>query len=144
MKKPWSDSVKLRAVIRELSKHGNVSEALRDAKASRAWVYERRATDPDFSDVFDEAKRCGLEVLKDEAHRRGYRGVLEPVFYKGEEVATVRKYSDNLLMFLIKQADPSYREHFQLEHANAGGRPFLFQMMLHPQAVAASQAEGGK
>lgn len=131
-------------VIRELSKCGNVSEALRKAKASRAWLYERRQTDPDFADAFQEARACGIEVLKDEAHRRAYSGILEPIFYQGEEVAKVRKYSDTLLMFLIKQADPSFREHYQVEHANAGGRPLMFQMQLHPDAVAAAQSPPGE
>lgn len=138
VKKAWDESVKLVAVIRELSKCGNVSEALRLAKASRAWVYERRQTDADFADVFNEARACGLEVLRDEAHRRAYGGILEPVFYQGEEVAKVRKYSDTLLMFLIKQSDPTFREHATLEVGNQAGRPFLFQMQLHPDAVAAA------
>lgn len=142
VKKPWQTSVKLQRVIAELAKRGNVSDALRKAKASRAWVYEKRQVDLEFAAAFDEARECGIEVLKDEAHRRAYDGVEEPVFYQGEEVARIRKYSDTLLMFLIKQADPSYREHFQIDHGNASGRPFLFQMSLHPDAVADQQARG--
>ena len=139
-KKTWQESTKLVLVVRELMKHGNVSQALRKAKAGRGWVYRRRKEDADYHDAFEEARLCGIEVLKDEAHRRAYEGILEPVFYQGDEVATVRKYSDTLLMFLIKQADPSYREHFQIDHGTAGGRPFLFRMTLHEDAVAAQQA----
>ena len=137
----WATSVKLVRLIRELGRHGNVSHALHAAAASRSWVYARRQSDVEFADAFEEARKCGLEVLKDEAHRRAYEGVNEPVFYQGEEVAHVRKYSDVLLMFLIKQADPSYRERGVLELANEAGRPFMFQMQLHPDAVAA--AKGG-
>ena len=139
-KKTWQESPKLVTVVRELMKHGNVSRALSAAKAGRGWVYRRRQEDTDYHDAFEEARTCGIEVLKDEAHRRAYDGVEEPVFYQGEEVARIRKYSDTLLMFLIKQADPSYREHFQIDHSNAGSRPFLFKMTLHPDAVAAQQA----
>lgn len=131
--------MKLVQVVAELARHGNVSEALRKAKAGRGWVYRWRQEDLEFADAFEEARKCGIEVLKDEAHRRAYTGVEEPVFYQGEEVARIRKYSDTLLMFLIKQADPTYREHYHLEHENAGGRPFMFQMQLHPDAVAAAQ-----
>ena len=138
-KPDWLKSVKLAAVIRELSKHGNVSQALRKAKASRSWVYEKRQLDREFSDAFNDARDCGIEVLKDEAHRRAYEGVEEPVFYQGEEVARIRKYSDTLLMFLIKQADPTYREAYNVDIGAAGGRPFLFQMSLHPDAIAAQQ-----
>lgn len=137
----WRESVKLVAVIRELSKTGNVSDALKVAKASRSWVYEKRQTDLEFAAAFDEARRCGKECLEDEAHRRAFKGVEEPVFYQGEEVSRIRKYSDVLLMFLIKQNDPSYRERQQLELSQAGGRPFMFQMQLHPAAVA-EQSQG--
>lgn len=140
-KKTWQESTKLVTVIKELQHHGNVTWALKKAKAGRGWVYRWRQEDPDFRDVFEEARKCGIEVLKDEAHRRAYEGINEPVFYQGEEVARIRKYSDTLLMFLIKQADPSYREHFQIDHGNASGRPFLFQMALHPDAMAAAKAQ---
>lgn len=136
----WMRSKLLVKVIAELEKHGNVSEALRKAKASRGWVYEKRQTDLEFASAFDDARACGLEVLKDEAHRRAYEGVDEPKFHQGEICGHVRRYSDTLLMFLIKQSDPSYREHFQVDHGNAGGRPFMFQMQLHPDAVAAAKA----
>ena len=61
------------------------------------------------------------------------------MFYQGEICGHVRKYSDALLMFLIKQADPSYREHHKIDHGNADVRPFLFKMTLHPDAVKAAQ-----
>lgn len=139
LKKTWQESSKLVIVIKELQQHGNVTWALAEAKAGRGWVYRWRQEDPDFKDAFEEARACGRESLIDEAHRRAYEGLDEPVFYKGEEVAKVTKYSDTLLMFLIKQSDPSYREHFQIDHGNAGGRPFMFKMALHPDAVAAAK-----
>jgi len=139
-KKTWEESTKLVLVLRELQKHGNVSRALSKAKAGRGWVYRRRQEDPDYHDAFEAARICGIEVLKDEAHRRAHEGILEPKFHQGEVCGYVRKYSDTLLMFLVKQADPSYREHFQIDHGQAGGRPFMFKMTLHPDAVAAQQA----
>lgn len=135
----WMKSAGLLKFIAALGKHGNVSHALKDSHLSRAWVYEKRQTDLEFAQAFDDARKCGLEVLKDEAHRRAYDGVEEPVFYQGEEVAHVRKYSDTLLMFLIKQHDPSYREHFDVNVGNQGGRPFMFQMQLHPDVAKAAK-----
>lgn len=139
-KKVWQESSKLVTFISELTRHGNATWALQAAHAARGWVYRWRQEDPDFKDAFEEARACGRECLIDEAQRRAYDGVDEPVFYKGDEVAQVTKYSDTLLMFLIKQADPSYREHYQIDHGNAGGRPFMFKMALHPDAVAAAEA----
>ena len=136
-KKSWEECVKLVALIKELMHHGNVKDACKKVKAGRGWVYGWRQRNPEFRDVFEDARACGIEVLKDEAHRRAYTGILEPQFYQGEEFAKVRKYSDTLLMFLIKQADPTYREHYQIDHAQAGSRPFVFQLALHPDAVKA-------
>ena len=140
-KKIWQDSDKLVVVIRELGKHGNVTQAIKTAKAARGWVYGRRQRDRFFRDAFEASRACGIEVLKDEAHRRACKGIEEPVFHQGEICGHVRKYSDALLMFLIKQADPSYREHRKIDHGNADKRPFLFKMTLHPDAVKATRAK---
>ena len=66
------------------------------------------------------------------------------MFHQGAICGHVRKYSDGLLMFLIKQADPSYREHFQIDHSNPDKRPFLFKMTLHPDAVKAARANSNQ
>ena len=98
VKKTWQESSKLVKVVAELHKDGNVKNALKAAHAARGWVYRWRQNDPDFRDAFEDARTCGIEVLKDEAHRRAYEGIEEPVFYQGEECARIRKYSDTLLM----------------------------------------------
>lgn len=136
----WETRKKLVAVIRELEHHGNATKALKAANAGRGWVYRWRQNDSEFHDAFEEARTCGAEILKDEAHRRAHEGVEQAVWYQGEVAGYVQKYSDTLLMFLIKQADPSYREHFQVDHGNANSRPFIFQMALHP--VAQQEALG--
>ncbi len=38
-------------------------------------------------------------------------------------IGEVTEYSDSLLMFLIKQRDPSFRDTHRVEHANADGKP---------------------
>lgn len=129
-------SKKLVQFLAYLKQDGNVSEALRKAKTARGYVYDRRQTDTEFADAFETARAMGRECLVDEAHRRAYKGIEREIYYQGEVVGTERRYSDTLLMFLIKQQDPSYREHYQIDHGNADGRPFLFQMQLHPDAVA--------
>lgn len=55
--------------------------------------------------------RVGVSALEDEAHRRAFDGVDEPVFYKGEDCGAVKKYSDTLAIFLLKAHAPEkYRE----------------------------------
>ena len=85
-KKVWQDSDKLVAVIRELGKHGNVTQAMKSAKAARGWVYGRRQRDRFFRDAFEAARTCGIEVLKDEAHRRAYAGIEEPVLQPRQDL----------------------------------------------------------
>lgn len=55
----------------------------------------------------------GYDMLEEEARRRAVDGVVEPVFYKGEQVVDVRgkptgirKYSDQLLIALLKGYRP--------------------------------------
>ncbi len=139
----WQTRSKLVKFIAELELGGRVDLACRGAKAARGWVYKWRTNDSEFADEWEAAKRVGKEMLKDEAFRRAYDGVDEPRYHQGEICGHVKKYSDTLLMFLIKQSDPTYREHFQIDHGNAGSRPFIFQMLLHPDATAAAKEASG-
>ena len=135
----WETRKTLVLFIKALKISGRVDLASKASKAARGWVYEWRAKDSDFADNWTAALSVGKEILKDEAFRRAHDGVDEPRFHQGELCGYVRKYSDTLLMFLVKQADPSYREHFQIDHGNVGSRPFIFQMLLHPEATAAAK-----
>jgi hypothetical protein len=55
--------------------------------------------------------QLGTEALEYEAVRRAYHGVEEPVFYNGVQCGSVTKYSDKLLMFLLRARNPAkYRE----------------------------------
>ena len=50
----------------------------------------------------------------------GVRARLEPIYYKGELVGHVRKYSDALMMFLLKAHRPDkYRDNIKVDHAGA-------------------------
>lgn len=95
---------------------GNVSRACEAIKVNRQRVYEWRAADPAFAAKWDEAVEAGTEELEQEARRRAYMGVDEPVFYQGEECGAVRKYSDTLLIFLLKGRRPEkYRDNVTLK-----------------------------
>lgn len=63
--------------------------------------------DAEFAELVEYAhKELGADVLEAEARRRAVDGVAEPVFYQGTQVGTVQKYSDTLLMFLLKSRKP--------------------------------------
>jgi transposase-like protein len=76
----------------------------------------------EFRKQFDHAYQAGTDALIDEAKRRAVEGWDEE-----REFGTVRKYDSTLLMFLIKQRDPSFREKYEVTGAN--GSP------LHPAKV---------
>jgi hypothetical protein len=81
------------------------------AKVHFTLPYKRRRTDDAFRAAWDEATGLGTEALEHEAARRAVHGAEEPVFYKGEQCGIVRRYSDTLLMFLLKARKPEvYRE----------------------------------
>jgi len=102
------------AVLRETG--GNVSRACAAISLTRTRVYEWRAADPLFATAWDEAVELGTDELEEEARRRAFAGVEEPVFYQGEECGAVRKYSDTLLIFLLKGRRPDkYRERIQID-----------------------------
>ena len=62
-------------------------------------------------------------MIEAEARRRAVDGVDEPVYYQGKEVGTVRRYSDVLLIFLLKGLRP---QRFNLEsHLRAVQIPSL-------------------
>jgi hypothetical protein len=101
-------------VLRETG--GNVSRACAAIRLTRTRVYEWRAADPVFAQEWDEAVELGTDELEEEARRRAFSGVDEPVFYQGEECGAVRKYSDTLLIFLLKGRRPDkYRERVTID-----------------------------
>jgi len=112
-------------VLRETG--GNVSRACAAIELTRTRAYEWRAADPLFAAAWDEAVETGTDELEEEARRRAFSGVDEPVFYQGEVCGEVRKYSDTLLIFLLKGRRPEkYRENVRTEITGKDGGPIRF------------------
>lgn len=89
---------------------GNMTKACEVADFNRITVYRDMEADPEFKKAVQEARRIGGEGLIDEMRRRGYEGWDEPTTYQGELIASIRKYSDTLLIFLVKCIFPQYRD----------------------------------
>jgi hypothetical protein len=103
--------------LQTLADTGSVTAAIADAGTSRTRVYELRKTDPAFASAWREAEEMATDRLEDEARRRAIEGVPEPLVSAGKLVRdddgqpiTVRRYSDHLLMALLKAHRPSRRE----------------------------------
>jgi hypothetical protein len=84
-----------------------VRHATRQTSTAFQRWYELRASDEKFAAAWADAIEQGTQALEDEARRRAVDGVDEPVFQKGELVGHVRRYSDNLLMFLLRGRRPT-------------------------------------
>jgi len=106
--------------IQNLRRTGNVRAACKVAKISRTAAYNHRNTDNEFKAVWDEALEEACDDLELEARRRAFKGVKEPVYQGGKLVGYVQKYSDTLLIFLLKAHRPEkFRERYDVQHSGA-------------------------
>lgn len=97
--------------LKEYCDLGNISKAAEAAGVARRCHYEWIRDDESvYREEFASLSTVANGLLIDEAHRRAYNGVDEPVFYMGEKIATVTKYSDTLLIFLIKATGGKFRD----------------------------------
>lgn len=114
--------------LANLAETGNVKLAADGAKVSRQSAYNHREDNKDFAARWDSAVDEAMDLLEAEARRRAVVGVDDPVIYegklcgvwvddKGRQVSentpgatliplTVKKYSDTLLIFLLKGGRP--------------------------------------
>lgn len=124
-KRTWEDNF-----IAALEKTGNVSASARKAKISRNTVYELY-NDPaaaDFKQAWNDALEVATDDLEMEARRRAAKGVLEPVYYRGKKVGSVRRYSDTLIIFLLKAHRPQkFRENVDV---TSGGEKLTINVAL--------------
>lgn len=100
-----------RRFLAALRRGVSAGAAATEAGISRSTAQDWRADDPDFAARWEDAYEEGTDALEDEARRRAFTGVDTPVFYGGARVGEVRKFSDALLMFLLRNRRPEvYRE----------------------------------
>jgi hypothetical protein len=111
------NNARRKAFLRALAETGNVTAAIEIAGTSRTRVYDLRRAEPFFAAAWDEAEETAADGLEAEARRRAVVGVLEPVVSAGKVVRdddgqpiAVRRYSDNLLLALLKAHRPPRRE----------------------------------
>lgn len=124
-------------VLEAYAECGTVTYAARTAGVGRRTIYDWLEHDPDFARDFDEAGEEAVDSLEKEARRRALDGVVEPVgFHQGVAGEYVRRYSDTLLIFLLKGARPEkYKDRH--EHTGAGGGPIQHDHRLDKGRVDA-------
>ncbi len=107
----------------------------------RDWVDK----DPVFAEAFTIAFDESTVTLEAEAVRRATVGDLEPIIHKGDVVGHRSKRSDNLLMFLLKERKPSYRDNFTQQVGIWGGDGKVnveFNIPRPPVAGPSADADG--
>lgn len=116
--------VREKRFLAALARGVSVGGAASEAGLSRSTAYDWRAADADFAARWDAALEEGTDALEDEARRRALLGVETPVHYGGKAVGEIRKFSDALLMFLLRARRPeTYRERATTEPTGRGGGP---------------------
>ena len=92
----------------------SIAKACKVAGVHETRAFKRRKDDEEFRKAWKDAADIGTDLLEAEAQRRAHHGVLKPVFYKGIKVGYERKYSDLLLIFMLKARKPEvYRDNVQ-------------------------------
>lgn len=117
------------AFIDALEATGNVCKSCEIAGMGRKTAYEWRDLDPRFAAQWEKAVDRGTDMLEDEAVRRAAEGTLEPVFQAGVCVGHVRKFSDTLLIFMLKARRPAkFKDRAHLEVTGKNGQPIDIRM----------------
>ena len=119
-----------KAFLAILAESGNVTKACLAAQIARSVVYAHRDEDERFKALWDEALAEAGDALELEARRRAVDGWDEPVFQKGELVGTIRKYSDTLLLAMLRAKKPEYREKVLNEHTGKDGGPIDWRQVV--------------
>ena len=132
----------------------SVTRAAAAARIERRLHYRWLEDDEQYRASFEAAKEEAGQALEDEAIRRAHEGVEEPVIYqgalchqwedvvepewgevvgqrRGDKPLIVRKYSDQLLTFLLKGFKPEkYKDRGAIEHSGPGGGPIPIDARL--------------
>jgi len=110
------------AFLAAYRENGNIRLACEAGQIGRSSHYRWMERYPDYVKEFEQAKADAVDVLEAEARRRAVDGWKEPVgWYRGQAGGTVRRYSDTLLIFLLKGAAPQkYRERMEVSGALKG------------------------
>lgn len=75
---------KLVAFCAALSETCQVGKACKAVGIARQTAYEWRNEMPDFAAAWDRAMKIGVTALEDEAHRRAFEGIDDPLTHQGQ------------------------------------------------------------
>jgi hypothetical protein len=85
---------KLTAFCAALAETCNVGKACAAVSISRWTAYQWRKEIPDFAAAWDDAMKAGVLALEDEAHRRAFDGIEDPLTHQGSFTYLYREAKD--------------------------------------------------
>lgn len=101
-----ASNISARAFLKAYAQTANITKAAEAAKIDRALHYRWLDKSEKYRAAFLEAERQAGDYLESVAVERATEGVLEPVFYQGRAVSAVRRYSDGVMMTLLRGFKP--------------------------------------
>src|SRR5262245_35631544 len=107
--------------LEALAELGHVGQAAERAGITTRTAYYHRKADAAFAEAWEAALGEAMDtVLEPEAVRRAVQGIDEPVYQKGDLAGYIRRYSDTLLIFLLKAGKPDkYKDRKEVYHKGA-------------------------
>ena len=90
--------------------HGLITSAAAAVGIPQRLVKQWRRDDSAFATALEDADEVYHDVVRREVRRRAIDGWDEPVYQRGVEVGTVRRYSDGLLVKLAQSLLPEFKE----------------------------------
>lgn len=108
-------ALRKKTFLAEYRQVGNITAAADAVGIGRRTHYDWMEQDEAYRLEFEDATDEAADRLEFEARRRAVTGVDEPVgWYQGSPGGMVKKYSDTLLIFLLKGARPAkYRDGYE-------------------------------
>lgn len=99
---------------------GTVTKGCKDSGIPRSTVYVWRQHDEAFALAWADIEEATTEAMEREAYRRAVEGVSEPLVSAGKLVTNTQKFSDTLLIFMLKARRPEkYRDNVKIEHTGS-------------------------
>jgi len=90
--------------------HGDLNTACRALRTSPRYVHMWILAEPEVATRVRQAQMIGWAGLESAAYQRAVLGVEEDVYYQGDVVGQVTKYSDSLLSKMLVARVPGYGE----------------------------------
>lgn len=116
-------SPKQKKFLTEYAKHCSIRMTVEKTKITAASHYYWMEHSSNYKAAYSSVKDMVADTLEDAAFERAVHGVDEPVFYKDEKIADVKKFSDTLTIFLLKGNKPEKYNKDRHEHSGPNGGP---------------------